>query len=348
MDKYEFSLAHEKISKTINDAKLAISDKSFHAFFTSIREGDLMARTYELTVIKKEKSLVGILSEKAHQLAEDMPSYFFFERNSSSFGLPFVLIERSSDVPTSLDLPSIRYMRDYLLRGSQIRLKTSMLQENWLRGTQEWIYDANEASRGLTKAVDPIIETFKGSRAKARNYITGSSFSTLKNNSVYSRSLGIPVSKYEEFISAYKESLMGPVYLENKVVLDKYFQISDFAFPDWRTNQIVYGLGGSESSCNSLVITNQIDTNENVVHFLTVKLSGVLSIGPKALLYVQYKNIFGSFNIPTKTFETDVPQGVASGALTGIKELMRLNAINVLAAKAEVKFQFSNDDPWKI
>jgi hypothetical protein len=140
MPAVDLDAAKETFLKTIDLAKKSESHTTFHAFVANMSFSTEEARTYELTVIRNEHSMVGVLSTKTHIVDNQGKNSFYSEIYSSEFGLPFNFTQKSE---THLDKELISYMRQYLLRSAEQVRKSSMHNEHQLQNFAGW---ANQAS----------------------------------------------------------------------------------------------------------------------------------------------------------------------------------------------------------
>lgn len=119
MNKKDFMETRDVISKTIEIAKQAESHGSYHTFVASMNHVNGEARTYELTIVRKETAMVGILTKKTHEIETKNFNEFYYEIYSSDFGLPFQFIEKTPIERLNLTQDVADFMRQYLLRAAE-------------------------------------------------------------------------------------------------------------------------------------------------------------------------------------------------------------------------------------
>lgn len=347
MQQEDFHQAKAQLSQVIDLAKKSDSHTTFHAFIANMSYKAGEARTYELTVVRNEKSLVGVLTKKTHIVdVQAKKNSFYFEIYSSVFGLPFRMIQSTNSTDLKKDM--IEYMRQYLLRAAEQARKTSMHAEGQLKTFVVWAQAAAQAIQALTKAAQGIINTFKTVKTTTlKHYYKGKGFKAYKASSTYSRILGVPTSKYDLFLKAYKVQ-MGIDQSPRIKEIDAYFTIAEFASNEWKMNDFVFGIGQKNNICNNLVITNKINYTDNVVHFVSVNVNGSFELADDTLIYTQYKSVFGGISETTKDVIKHVPRDITSAEIKAINALMVLNAINVYTDNMNIKFSLPNDDPWKM
>ena len=134
----DFAKAQSVIEKVINKAKAAQSHATYHAFFVAMDYKVEQARTYELTLVKNENSIVGLLTRKTHEVDAKDAYNFYFETYSSDFGLPFIFSEKAENTDAELTEDMISYMRQYLLRAAEqtrgSNMKNFNINKNQLQG----------------------------------------------------------------------------------------------------------------------------------------------------------------------------------------------------------------------
>jgi hypothetical protein len=274
MQKEDFLKAKAEIKKTIVAAKESESHNTFHSLFIAMDLEKSEARTYELTVVRNEKSLVGIISSKVHPVDDIKENSFYFERYTSAFGMSFNKIEKSAIISEDLTSDMIQYIREYLIRGAEAQRKTNMHSQKGLGVWTAWVMAASEAVKSLTEAAKGIIAVFKTVKKETlKDHVKGEGFSAYKASSAYSRILGIPAAKYDQFLKSFMIQ-MGLDKASRKEEMAAYFDIAQFASNEWKLNDFVFGVGRSDNICNNLVITNQINYSENVIHFVAVNVQG--------------------------------------------------------------------------
>ena len=127
-----------------------------------------------------------------------------------------------------------------------------------------------------------------------------------------------------------------------------YFEIAQFANNEWKLNNFTFGIGKKDNTCSNLIITNHIDYAENVIHLLTVNVSGTFELADDTLIYEQYKSVFGGMNETTKEVRKNIPRDITGDEVKAINALMILNAMNIYSEHNNVKFSLPNDDPFKM
>lgn len=348
MRKEDFLNAKSEIKKTIADAKQSDSHKTFHALFIAMDKENSEARTYELTIVRNEKSLVGVVSSKTHSVEDLKESSFYFERYTSAFGLPFSYLAKSETISQDLTADMVQYIREYLLKGAEAQRKTNMHSEKGLGAFLAWVTAASEAVKTLTEAAKGIIAVFKTVKTETlKEHVKGEGFSAYRAMSNYSRILGVPLAKYDTFIPSFMIQ-MGLNRATRKEEMQAYFTLAQFASNEWKLNDFVFGTGRKDNICNNLVITNQIDYTDNVVHFVAVNVQGSFELAPDTLVYTQYKSVFGGISETTKDVRKSVPRDIKDDEIKAINALMVLNAINVYSENMNIKFQLPSNDPWKM
>ena len=286
------------IEKTIKIAKNAEADSTYHAFFIFMDPAVQQARTYELTLVRNENNIVGILNTKYHVLDADEVKAFHYEIYSSAFGLDFIVSEKSE---SAVDQDLALYMRQYLTRGAEEYRKTSM-NAHGLTAWTLYVTAAAEAVKSLTEAAKGVIAVFKTVKTETlKEHVKGEGFKAYKAMSNYSRILGVKAEEkaYKSFLKAFKIQ-MGLNLIARIEELDAYFEIAQFASNDWKINDFVFGIGAKDNSCNNLVIINQINYTDNVVHFVSVNVKGAFELADDTLIYTQYKSVFGGISETTK------------------------------------------------
>jgi hypothetical protein len=131
----EFENAKTILKKVVDQAKSGDSHNTFHAFFVAMDYKNEQARTYEVSIIRKETSLVAAINKKTHELEKKEKWSFYYEIYTSAFGLPFVFQEKAPIFDTELTQDVVSYMRQYLLRSAERR--RGSLMNNSLGGWME-------------------------------------------------------------------------------------------------------------------------------------------------------------------------------------------------------------------
>lgn len=133
----DFKSASSIVRQVIDEAKAGESHHTFHAFFAAMDYENEQARTYELTLVRKETSIVGILTKKTHEVAAQKKYSFYFETYNSPFGLPFTYTQKGPIFDKELTNDLVIYMRQYLLRAAEQTRGSSMHMEGNLQGFAE-------------------------------------------------------------------------------------------------------------------------------------------------------------------------------------------------------------------
>lgn len=200
----------------------------------------------------------------------------------------------------------------------------------------------------MTEAAQGIINTFKTVKTTTlKEHVKGEGFKAYRAMSNYSRILGVPMDKYDSFLKSFKIQ-MGLSRSKRIEEMNAYFDIAQFVANEWKLNDFVFGVGRTDNICNNLVITNQIDYKDNVVHFVSVNVEGSFELADDTLVYTQYKSVFGGISETTKDVRKSVPRDIKDDEIKAINALMVLNAINVYSENMNIKFQLPADDPWKM
>lgn len=348
MNQEDFAKMSGVVNQVVNMAKMGDSHTTFHAFIAALTT-ESEVRTYELTVVRNENTLVGILNKKTHVIDTEVPStQYYNEIYTSEFGLQFVSVSKSSIEKTEFSEDMVSYMREYLLRSAEQSRKTSMHSEHQLQSFVAWAAAASEAVKSLTEAAKGIIEVFKTVKTNTlKEHVKGEGFKAYSANSSYSRILGVPTSKYDRFIKAFMIQT-GFYKAPKSKEMDAYFEIASFASNEWKLNDFVFGTGSKSNICNNMVITNQINYVDNVVHFVAVNVKGTFELADDTLIYTQYKSIIGGLSETTKDVRKKVPRDITNDEIKAINALMVLNAINVYSDNMNIKFSLPANDPWKM
>ena len=342
----EFENAKTVLKKVVDMAKAGESFHTYHAFFVAMDYKNEQARTYEVTLVRKDTSLVAAINKKTHEIEKKQKWSFYYEIYSSGFGLSFIFHEKAPIFDTELTEDMINYMRQYLLRSAELR-RGSMV-DNTLGGFMDWVNGASGAIKSLTEAAQGIIAVFKSiNTTTLKEHVKGEGFKAYKAMSNYSRILGVPLDKYDRFLKSFKVQ-MGLNRSKRIEEMNAYFEIAEFAANEWKVNDFVFGVGRTDNICNNLVITNQIDYKDNVVHFVSVNVEGSFELADDTLVYTQYKSVFGGISESTKEIRKSLPRDIKDEEIKAINALMVLNAINVYAENMNIKFQLPNDNPWKM
>lgn len=195
----------------------------------------------------------------------------------------------------------------------------------------------------MTEAAQGVIALFKSTKTSTlKEHVKGEGFKSYKAMSNYSRILGVPTNRYTAFLKAYKVQ-MGFSRSPRQAEMNAYFEIAEFASNEWKLNDFVFGVGQK----NNIVITNQINYADNVVHFVSVNVNGSFELADDTLIYTQYKSIIGGLSETTKDVRKKVPRDIKDDEIKAINALMVLNAMNVYSDNMNIKFKLPGDNPWK-
>eukprot|EP00178_Gracilaria_changii_P024879 TRINITY_DN7543_c0_g1_i5.p1 TRINITY_DN7543_c0_g1~~TRINITY_DN7543_c0_g1_i5.p1 ORF type:complete len:383 (-),score=82.60 TRINITY_DN7543_c0_g1_i5:70-1116(-) len=344
----DFKQASSIVRKVIAQAQKGESHHTYHAFFAAMDYEKAEARTYELTLVRKEHSVVAVLTKKTHELEAEDKYSFYYETYDSAFGLPFKFSSKAAIIDSELSQELVSYMRQYLIRYAEQTRGSNMHMQGQLTGFMDWANSASTAIKSLTEAAQGIINTFKTTKTTTlKEHVKGEGFAAYKAKSNYSRILGVPTSKYDSFLKAFKIQ-MGLSRATRSKEMDAYFEIAQFASNEWKLNDFIFGVGKSDNTCNNLVITNQINYADDVVHFVSVNVEGSFALAPDTLIYTQHKSVFGGISETTKDVRKSVPRNITADEIKAINALMVLNAMNVYAENMNIKFKLPSDDPWKM
>lgn len=336
------------IKQVIDQAKAGEALTTYHAFLVFMDYKQEQARTYELSIVRKDTALVAAINLKTHEIEQKNKYQFYYETYSSEFGLPFVFHEQGPVFDQELSTEMISYMRQYLHRSAELRRGSMMHSENGLRGITEWIGGATSVIKDLTAAAKDFIAVFKSVDTKTlKEHVKGEGFKAYGAKSSYSRILGVPLSKYDSFVKSYKVQ-MGITKSPKEEEMSAYFEIAQYAANEWKVNEFVFGTGRKDNICDNLIITNQISYTENVVHFVTVKVNGSFELADDVLIYSHFKSKFGGFTETTTEVRENLPRDIKEDEVKAINALMILNALNIYTEKMNIPFQLPNDNPWKM
>lgn len=113
-------------------------------------------------------------------------------------------------------------------------------------------------------------------------------------------------------------------------------------------NSFIFGVGKKNNICNNLVITNKINYNDNVVHFVSVNVNGSFELADDTLVFIKYKSKLGGLSENTTVVRKNVPRDITENEIKAINAIMVLNAINVYSENMNIKFKLPNDNPMKM
>lgn len=292
--------------------------------------------------------MVGILTQKTHVIDSKQIRTVYTELYRSEFGLPFIFTEKSENEDADLTEGMIEYMRQYLLRGAEQSRKTSMHAESGLQNFAGWANNASVYIKAFTELAKGIISLFKTVKTTTlKAHIKGEGFKAYKAMSNYARILGVPTRDYKNFLKSYK-GMVGIKGAPREKEIDAYFEIAEFASNMWKVNDFVFSVGGKDNICNNLVISNQIDYADNVIHMLSVKVNGSFELADDTLIYTQYKSVMAGLKETTKDIRKNLPRDIKDDEIKAINALMLLNAMNVYAENSGIKFNLPNNNPWKM
>lgn len=119
LKKEDFDHAQLAIHQVIADAKSGKSLHSYHGYFVAMDYKNGEARTYELTLVRKESSIVGILTKKTHEVEAQKKYSFYYETYESKFGLPFIFKSKAPILDSELTEDLISFTRQYLIRYAE-------------------------------------------------------------------------------------------------------------------------------------------------------------------------------------------------------------------------------------
>jgi hypothetical protein len=137
MEVNDFYSARKVIKTLIEEAKNGSSHHTYHALFVAMDYKRSQARTYEFTLVRKDTSIVALLTKKVHEIESKDKYAFYFETYNSPFGLPFVFTAKAPVFDAELTPELIDYMRQYLLKFAEQTRGSNMHNHANLKGFAE-------------------------------------------------------------------------------------------------------------------------------------------------------------------------------------------------------------------
>lgn len=230
------------------------------------------------------------------------------------------------------------------LRGSQ---KGDLMVKGALgQTTFTGVLDAIQA---VASAWQSIASAFKTINRETFKYvIKGQGFSQYKQSSIFLRSLGIDLRRWEMFKPLYMTSVGIDSPAAAKQQAEVFLTLAEF-MPDnvWQFNDHTFDKNG-QGSTNTMVAFTKADMDVQKAHILTVVTSGSYVLAPDVYVYEKYKSVAGGIYQNTKEVRKNVPRNLSLEDIKGINALAMLNAINVMTEYFKIDFKLPSDDPMKL
>lgn len=347
MDKEDFENSLPIIKATIQAGLNGQSHNSYHALFIAFDYRNEVARTYELAINRHTKSLVAVLSKKNHEIEKKDKWSFYYETYESVLGLPFSNIQRGPRFDSDVTPELIEYIKQYLLRAAH-KARGSQKGVMVLKGFTEWIGSATGAVNQITGAYKEIVSAFKTTKTETiKELIKGEGFSKFSTKSRFLRSLGVPNSKYDIYMNAYK-TLVGLTKNKYTAEIDAFLTISQFLQDNsWAINDLTFD-ENSGGRCSNIIALTRANMMEGVSHFITVNLKGSFALAPNVLVISKHKSVAGGIFENTKDVRKKIPRQITNDEVKAVQSLMLLNAMKIMADAFNIPFGFPTDDPNKL
>lgn len=312
---------------------------SHHALFFIEREG--VRKTYELTLVREEKTFQGVLTRRTESIPEETPEGFHFQTAVSELAFPFTdeKVLASTTVTTPHQIFNIRNkILDYIRRrrGSQKAVLELAASEKF--DPVKAATDATNIVNSIADSWTKVANAFKTTRTKTIDkIIEGKGFRSWKTKSRFLRHLGVPSGSFERYKKGFK-TLTRLDQIKNQRELDAFLDMADF-IPDnrWGENDFAFG-NGKNNAANSAVAISKSDLMTGTFNVICVTTEGAFKLSPNSMIITNNLSVAGGIYESKVQKMVETPREVGPKEAKALSALSLLNGMQLFATAFGVKF----------